>query len=238
MTLVSAFFTNVNNDKSFEKYLMLGSVLLQSKIPKIIFVDDQMYQKIKEFENENTKIVLTNKEDIYLYKYKNFLQNFNVNTTNPLKDTIEFMFIMCNKTEIVRKAIELNYFNTNQFIWVDFGIKHVFKCSDEDFIAKIESLQYKTYDKVRMATIWNPQHLYSIDIFKDIAWYFAGGVFGGNKDFLIEFADKTKEECIKIIENGRTIMWEVNVWFLVYLQYPHFFDFYQSNHNQTLIDCY
>ena len=81
MTLVSAFFTNVNNDKSFEKYLMLGSVLLQSKIPKIIFVDDQMYQKIKEFENENTKIVLTNKEDIYLYKYKNFLQRVIPNTS-------------------------------------------------------------------------------------------------------------------------------------------------------------
>jgi len=89
-----------------------------------------------------------------------------------------------------------------------------------------------------MPTIWNPQHLFSIDIFKNIVWYFPGGVFGGNKNFLIEFADKTKEECIKIIEKERTIMWEVNVWFLVYLQYPHLFDFYDSDHNQTLIDCY
>jgi len=237
MTLVSAFFTDVNQEKSIERYLELGCVLLQANIPKIIFADETMYENIKNFENENTKIVLTNKEDIYLYKYKN-LPNFNVNTTNPLKDTIEFMFIMCNKTEIVRKAIELNYFNTDQFIWIDFGIKHIFNCSDEEFIQKIESLNHKNYEKVRIATIWNFQNLYLFDILKDITWFFAGGVFGGNKDFLIEFADKTKEECLKIIENEKTIMWEVNIWYLVYLQYPHLFDFYQSNHNQTLIDCY
>ena len=37
------------------------------------------------------------------------------------------MFINCNKTEVIREAIELNYFNTEDFIWLDFGIRHVFK---------------------------------------------------------------------------------------------------------------
>ena len=239
MTLVSGFFTNVNNHKSIEDYFTYGVSILKSNISKIIFTDTNMYEKIKKFENENTKIMLTNKENFYLYKYKNL--NLDLNTDSPLKDTLDYIFIMCSKTEMIRQAIELNYFKTEQFIWVDFGIKHIFKCSEEEFIKKLENLKHKKYEKVRIASIWDPNNLFvlkNIDIFRDIAWFFAGGVFGGNKDFLLDFVDKTKEKCIRIIEEKKMIMWEVNIWFLVYLDYSTIFDCYPSNHNETIINNY
>lgn len=197
-----------------------------------------MYDLIKLFENEYTKIILTKKEDIYLYNYINEISEFDIHSANPLKDTIEFMFIMCNKTEIVRKAIEINPFNTNQFIWVDFGIKHVFTCNENDFQMKIENLKNKYYENVRIANIWNPNSTYQIDIFKDVTWYFAGGVFGGKNESLIIFVNHVKEFCINIIKQKHTIMWEVNVWFLVYKIYPELFNLYQSDHNHTIIDNY
>jgi len=239
-TIVSSFYSNVNKrrDRDLNTYKNYGIFLLKANIPKIIFADEIMYDKIKEHENENTKIILSKKEDIYLYQYINKLDNFNLNTTNSLKDTLEYMFVICNKTEIMRSAIEMNCFNTSNFIWVDFGIKHVFKCPDDEFIQKIENLKYKTYNKVRIANIWNPTQIYNINIYKQITWYFAGGVFGGDCQHLLEFANKTKELCINIMEKKKTIMWEVNVWYLIYLQNNQLFDLYNSDHDNTIIDNY
>ena len=66
MTLVSAFFSNVNNtlSKNLDTYTKDGIALLKAIIPKIIFVDEQMYERIKDYENENTKIILSKK---YVY---------------------------------------------------------------------------------------------------------------------------------------------------------------------------
>jgi hypothetical protein len=239
-TLVSSFYSNVNKrqDRNFDNYLNYGIFLLKTNIPKIIFTDEYMYEKIQQYENENTKIILSKKEDIYLYQYVGLLDNFDIHSTYPLKDTIEYIFIMCNKTEIIRKAIELNYFNTDNFVWVDFGIKHVFRCSDYEFMHNIESLNSKIYDKVRIASIWNLKLNYLFNIYKDVAWYFAGGVFGGNKEYLLEFANKTKEVCLDVVENQKTIMWEVNIWYLVYSKYSELFDYYSCDHNDSIIVNY
>jgi hypothetical protein len=239
-TLVSAFFSNVNKikDRNIDDYMNYGISLLKTSISKIIFADNDMYERIKWFENEHTKIIVTEKKDIYLYEYINDITEFNVHSTNPLKDTVEFMFIMCNKTEIIRKAMEINPFKANQFVWIDFGIKHVFTCNETDFQIKIETLKDKSYEKVRIASIWNPTCEYQIDIFKDITWYFAGGVFGGSRESLLEFANHTKEMCISIIKENHTIMWEVNIWYIIYKMYPELFDLYQSDHNNTIIDNY
>jgi hypothetical protein len=153
------------------------------------------------------------------------------------------MFTMCNKTEWVKRAIYLNYFKTENFIWVDFGIKHIFNgsfsyCSDEDFIEKINKLNDKKYNKVRIGGIWNISYDYNIDIYKNVAWYFAGGVFGGNIHSLEKFGNLMKSKCIDIMTSKNTIMWEVNIWYLIYNENKLLFDIYGCNHNASLIDNY
>ena len=175
VTLVSAFISNINNrdERLLDKYYELGKVLLKTSINKIIFLDEIMYELINNnYNKDNTLLIKINKKDIY------FLINFELNTQNIKKDTMEYIFTQCNKTEWIKEAILLNHFNTENFIWVDFGIRHVFTSSDEEFINKINNLQYKIYDNVRIANIWNLDILYFINIYKDIACYFAGGVFG------------------------------------------------------------
>lgn len=241
-TLVSGFLTNVNQkrDCNIEKFVELGLLLLKAKISKIIFVDEVMYEQIKTYENEFTKIILVAKTDYELYQYMNgdVLTNFHLHTNNTEKDTIEFMFTMCNKTEWIRQAIGLNYFNTDQFVWVDFGIRHVFASDDDNYINILESLNDKKYENVRIGNIWNLQHGYNVNIYKDITWYFAGGVFGGNKDKLLMFTDLMKEKCLQIISQEKTIMWEVNIWFLIYLYNKELFETYQCDHNDTIITNY
>lgn len=241
-TIVSAFVSNINNRyiDTITQYYELGKPLLLSSVPKIIFVDKIMLDCIGDNYNKtNTFLVEIDKHDSYLYKFQHLLNKFQLNSTNYSKDTIEFMFTMCNKTEWIRKAIEINYFNTDHFIWIDFGIRHVFKEFDNDiFTEKINSLQFKLYNNVRIGSIWNIEYNYSIDIYKDVAWYFAGGVFGGNLSSLIKFADLMMLKCIQIMKEKNTIMWEVNIWYLIYLDNKDLFNIYNCDHNNTLIDNY
>jgi hypothetical protein len=238
-TLVSSFVVNVNNNHSLEEYLRNGKLLLQSNLPKIIFIDETIFHEFQQYNNENTKIIPFDKSEWYFNEYRDCLQDFEINTTNKNKDTLEYMFTICNKTEIIKKATEYNYFHTNHFIWVDFGIRHVFKNeTDEDFIQKIERLNEPIYDNVRAGSIWDLQVHYQFDIFKDVSWYFAGGVLGGPKDSLLLFAEKTKEMCIRVMKEKRNLMWEVNIWYLVYLENPDLIHGYKCDHNPTLVDHY
>jgi len=247
--LVTAFVAGANqrNDRVIDDYMNYGKKLLENPINKIVFFDDSLIGLLPNYPN--TIIIPIKKEDMYLYEYKDEITNFALNTQTPEKDSLEYMFLMCNKTEFIRKAIELNPFHsdpfqTNQFVWVDFGINHIFKNDDATFNAVIGALENKSYDNVRIGSIWSPDmhtimtRNFRTDIYKDIAWYFAGGVFGGDSKSLIKFADLTKQQCIKIIAERKTLMWEVNVWFLLYLENPELFSLYNCDHNSTLIGNY
>ncbi len=96
------------------------------------------------------------------------------------------------------------------------------------------------FSKVRLGSLmlWDPKIVYSYNIYKDIVWYFTGGIFGGNKESLIKFADLVKEKCIETIVNQKTIMWEVNIWYLVYKDHPELFSYYKCDHDDSLIENY
>jgi hypothetical protein len=237
ITIVSAIIANCNNDKTIEKYIELGKILIDCNINKILFIDELIFDEINKYKSENTIIIKVTKNDLYLYNYLDKMNNFNLETDNKNKDTIDFIFLMCNKTEFVRKAIEINSFNSNNFIWVDFGLRHVFD-SDINFTNQINNLKHKYYDKIRIGHIWNLNKNYNINPIVSIMWYFAGGVFGGNTKYLLEFADKTKNMCIDIINTHNTLMWEVNVWYLVFKSFPELFNPYYCEHNYSILENY
>jgi hypothetical protein len=241
-TIVSAFISDINTreDRNINMYYSLGKLLLKSTTPKIIFLDEPMYNLIQnnDFIKENTLIIKYDKHENYLYNHIDKLHNFKLNTDNPSKDTLEYMFTMCNKTEWIRKAIEIDSFNSDNFIWLDFGIKQVCHCSDDEFIKKMNKLQYTKYNKLRIGNIWDLSLRYNTDILRQISWYFAGGVFGGNKNSLLKFADLMKEKCIEIMNISFTIMWEVNVWYMLYKETPDLFEPYSCNHSDSIIDNY
>jgi hypothetical protein len=96
----------------------------------------------------------------------------------------------------------------------------------------------KKYDKIRIGHIWDLSCDYNINIYKNICWYFAGGIFGGNKDYLLYFADEVKSKCEHIIDKYGTLMWEVNIWYKVYLENRDLFEPYLCNHDYTIMDNY
>lgn len=256
-TIVSAFVSNINQrlDISLTDYWKFGKLLLETTTPKIIFLDEFMFQYARDNyintygwewnectgknENTRTRVYKIYINDSYLPSYTSYITHL-PRTDNPNKDTIDFMFVMCNKTEWIREAIAKNDFQTPNFIWVDFGIRHVFQCNEQEFIWKLDRIQYKEYSRVRIASIWTEEFMRQQDdkIFCSVCWFFAGGVFGGDAKKLLLFADKMKAKCIEIIKDKNMILWEVNIWYLIYKEAPELFLLYTADHNDTLLEYY
>ena len=47
-----------------------------------------------------------------------------------------------------------------------------------------------------------------------------------------------KEKCLQIIQEKQSLMWEVNIWYLIYLENKELFDEYKCDHNESLITNY
>jgi hypothetical protein len=232
VTIVSAFINRYEKDsEEFISYLKRGEDLLKLDQSKIIFIDEDIYDKIREFENEKTKIIKINKRDLYLNRYKNKISNKNLITDNPEKDTIDYIIIQCNKTEWIREAINLNRFNTDEFVWIDFGITQFKKLIDN--FPKIERNIIKN---VRIGQIWNLSREPN-EIYKKVNWFFAGGVFGGGSESLLIFADLMRDKCKELCNKG-ILMWEVNIWYLIWKDHSDLFNPYYCDHNESIIFNY
>jgi hypothetical protein len=232
-TIVSSFIYLENNkSRSLDEYINNGIKFLEQNVPKIIFMDEKLINLFKKFENEITTIIPDKLENTYLYIHKDKV-NIDIITDNPTKDTFEYFIIMNNKTEWIKRAIELNIYNTENFIWIDFGIHHIINNN----INFSDYLLNKNYNKIRIASIWNMSLIVNIDITKSIFWFFCGGIFGGNKVNLIKFSELVKNKCLYYLENN-ILFWEVNIWYLIYLENKELFDFYYVNHDERMITHY
>ena len=240
-TIVSAFLTNINEHRSLDKYIEYGRYLLNTSPNKVIFIEETIHNiYFKDVKYENTHFIFIQLNELYLYEYRDELHNFNVIHSNNSKDTIKYMFVQCNKTEWVRKAIELNHFESEQFIWLDFGIYSVVN-NKEDFDTHINNLMYKSYENIRIATgigFYNENLNFDL-LYHYICWEFLGGIFGGNKNALLEFADLMKEETLSIVQNKKLICWEVNIWYMLSLKCRNdLFNKYYADHNTSMIENY
>jgi len=230
MTIVTAFIvSNTRPDRSVSAYLALGRTLLDCKVPTVLFMDDAYLDHFEPMEHVH--MIPVNKNSLELNAYRDQFTQFKLTTDNPCKDTLDYVILMCSKTEWMRKAVQLNPFQTEHFVWVDFGIHHLFGNDP----LNIQSLHYEG-DQVRIGRIWDPTYVRNPeDLYHKIAWYFAGGVFGGKRKALLEFDILMKKKCIEIIQERKGLMWEVNVWRLIYLENPQLFSLYACNHNPSLL---
>jgi hypothetical protein len=237
-TIVTAFLTNINKNinRTFEKYIEYGTKLINIPQQKIIYIEKEVYNKYyKDINDINTTFRFIEKKDIYLYEYYDQITNFNLISNLHEKDSIEYIFVQCNKTEWIKNAINENPYNSEQFIWIDFGIYHVIN-NDELFIKYINHICKSKYDNIRIAHgYFNGNEDF---IYRQIIWFFLGGIFGGHKDKLLLFADLMKDKCLSIIKNEKTICWEINIWYLIYKEHSELFSIYSANHNISILENY
>jgi hypothetical protein len=231
-TVVSSLFIGVNNYRSVDDYIMYGFKLLRQPVNKIIYIQHELYEKYYSGETwgENTTFRYISESDIYLKEYNKYVTKFKVNSSHPEKDTKEYMYLMCNKTEFVRRAIIDNPYGSKNFVWLDFGVWHMIK-NDTVFADCIKNVCDKQYDNVRISG-GRKTH---VEDNLNINWFFLGSIFGGDKEKLLLFCDKMKERCIEIIKTENKIYWEVNIWYEIWLQDASLFSVYPADHDASIL---
>lgn len=246
VTLVSGFLSQINTrqDRTIENYVKWSQHLLKCNIPKVIFLEQSIYDLYysKNYANglyPQTYFVFIDHNSLSLSRYRKQITH-PATSSNPSKDSLDYLLVQCNKTDWVHQAIDLNIFETDQYVWVDFGLYSIYQ-DPKGFADALYALQNKNYQNIRIGKIWNlaetPESK-RLDIYKTVAWYFAGGVFGGHKDQLVLFNLLMQEKCKEIILQKHALMWEVNVWYLIYLENSHLFNPYYCNHDPGLLVHY
>ena len=240
VTLVSAFISNGNRHRSTEEYITLGMELMKLPIPKVIFMEPHMIDKLAgSYDETYTRLQSTNRTELSLSQDET-KQDLIMpsNLKNPNKDTLVYYRIINTKTHWVRRATKINPFDSTQFVWVDFGILHVFKGDIKRFQKSFRHIPNRVFPGVvRIAGIWDAAqpHFANGDFVNKPLWFFAGGVFGGDKEALLKF-DKL---CQGLLEQQLPVVtWEVNIWYQAYLTNPKLFNIYQSNHDPSILEHY
>ena len=202
---------------------------------------DGMQQKYSYFVFGHITVVFFEKTDLFLWPYQSMAHRFSLNTGNPGKDTFGYMMVQCQKTEWT--AIACSFQEAAEFVWLDFGVFHMFRGKIDVFqleLYKMRSRKKKSEDGViSAARCLDPLRAFSAgDIYKDICWLFAGSVFGGKKHAILRFSTMTREKCFQILREKNTLMWEINVWALIYKEHPELFSLYPSDHSEIIVRGY
>ncbi len=155
---------------------------------------------------------------------------------SPEKDTANYMKLMNAKIDFVKRAMEVNPFQTSQFAWIDFRICHVLTKNWTASLASLQTIATKSLNrqKVVFPGCWS-KGTQSDQLTTTINWRFCGGFFMGTRDALESMYALTRNTYRKQIEATRVLVWEVNVWHQMELQHGFEVDWYSGDHNERIL---
>ena len=189
--------TNLNHNAS-RYFDFAKQFLLTLPYNLIIFTDCEECVELvnKERKNLQDKTFIINKpfEEFYYFKHYNTLCDLR-NKFFILNGSIEHetpMYIILNNNKFVcmEESINKNPFKSSHFLWIDFGINHVAK-NTEEIYKWINNIP----DKIKQMCI-NPyiENVINKDFFKYIYHHTAGGLFSGSATNLLKYCELFKQK--------------------------------------------
>ena len=232
------------NNREITEYLDLSKqFILSLPYPLIIFIDekdnDDIYQYIYSQRSnfkEITNIITLNLEDTYYFKYINNLidlqKKFNIINGIIEHETPLYIILNNNKFDFIENAINKNPFHSTHFIWMDFGINHVAKDTDE-----IHKWILNIPNKIKQLCI-NPyiENVNEKDFFQYIYHHTAGGLFSGSSQNMLTYCELFKNKTEQIYKEDWYQIDEA-VMTMVQRENTDLFDFFYGDY-QGIISNY
>lgn len=233
--------TNSHLNRGVKKYCELAeNFILTLPYNLIIFTDNE---EVFEFI-ENKRISYKNKtciykkpfEDTYYYKHLDQLselqKKFTIINGNVSQETPMYIILNNNKFDFMESAIQLNPFESDHFIWMDFGINHVAQNTE-----KIHEWICNVPNKIKQLCI-NP-YIETVDnkqMFQYIHHHTAGGLFTGSKENILKYCELFKQKTEQIYAEDWYQIDEA-VMTMVQRENPDLFDFFYGDY-QGIISNY
>lgn len=158
-TFVSMFFDLAKHEnlprRNSSKYLKDAEFLLSQDINLVLYLEpdfaiDCMMFREKLGLEKKTLIIVMDVNELpyypYLPKIKECREKNPMKNGSPIKDTPLYIATVWSKLPLIVETIQLNYFGTTHFAWIDFGISYVAK---QDFIYS-DLIFNVSEDKIRL----------------------------------------------------------------------------------------
>lgn len=203
--------------RNWNQYLTWFAQTLRLNSPMVIFVDDDnLINLINDIRsNLPTQIVQLPLESSYYYQFKEQIEKV-LNSENYKNKVTGNKRIECrsslynivqySKFFWVEKAIEMNFFSTDRYLWLDAGISRFFESidlnnsftsrniSDDDLKGK---LALQTF--IGVYTDLCSSDFISEDYFWDERSYVAGGIFLIHKDSMKSIKEMIDDVLINLM---------------------------------------
>lgn len=224
-TIVTCYFKLDRSKASHGTYSQWMKNMLVNDNPMVIFCDDHSAPIIRELRprSDNTEIIALSFEEFYCYKYINeFTQHLNIDPEKNIGHSVPLYMIWNEKSHFLKRAIELNPFSTDYFLWVDIGCfrvpntEYLHWPNPERIVAlpknKVLLLSVVPFKQEELKTnaLENlPSFLYTNRI--------GAPIFGGDKTALLAWHDKYYEMLEYFIRVNRFIGKDQTIMNCVYL---------------------
>lgn len=225
-TIVTAYFKLSKSKASHEIYVGWMQNMLAIDNEMIIFCDPKLVDEIGQFranKTEKTRIVPCQFSEFYTYRYANyFLEHSKMDSEVAIGHNMFLYMIWSEKSHFLKRAIELDPFGSDYFLWTDIGC---FRRPNTEYLnwpnpLRIEALPK---DKVLLLSVvpftdeeLAADSLDALPSFKT-ANRIGGTMFGGGKEVLLLWHDKYYEMLEHFISIDRFIGKDQSIMNSVYL---------------------
>lgn len=233
-----------------EKYLELSRHMLSVRLPMVVFTDeerivDHVYKTRMDIGLIGmTLIVRLPFKETFFYKDLGVLEQrmreFEIINWNKEKDTPMYVLLNNNKFDFLKRTIEMNPFNSEFFFWMDMGIQHCTKATEQEWL-DISQLWPSFIEKnrsqihqLRIHTPTKPSDMSWKDYFRFIYHHVAGGFFGGHKDAVLQYITLFKDEWHKIIHEEKWWQLDEAIMTIITEKHPDKFRFFHGDYDGLL----
>jgi len=225
-TIVTSYFQLNQSKASHLQYIEWMKNMLMIDNPMVIFCDEKSEETIymlRSGKHDKTRIIVTNFKEFYSYKYANhFLEHYKMDKEQQVGHNMFLYMIWSEKSSFMKRAIELDPFKSEYFLWVDIGC---FRRPNTEYINWPNPEKIDCLDKTKIL-------LLMIQPFTREEWYcnsretlpsfqsanrIGGTIFGGGKDVLLKWHEKYYEMLEYFISINRFIGKDQSIMNSVYL---------------------
>lgn len=230
VTYVTGFFLLKTDGGKKHKYNYLEKSIKTLSISKnmYIFISSDIYDHVYNIRKnlnllDKTKIVIIDEKNLYMIQHYNKINENIINNWKPY-DNPYYIMCVATRNNYVKSAIEDNYFKTNYFIWVDFGLNHIVNIPDNFHLHINQNYKIRIGWVARVHRnnfVFNHETL-------------AGGLYGGHYKALLNFFELHDKWFIRLMNRGLNINND-KVLFYMFEEYPELFDVYCSAYSNIFI---
>jgi len=195
-TIVTAYFNLKKSKASHETYVNWMQNMLAIDNPMVIFCEKKSLDMLIQFRTgklDKTHFVETTFQDFYSYRYGNtFVEHYEKDAEKAVGHGILLYMIWSEKSNFLKRAIEMDPFKTDYFLWVDIGC---FRRPNTDFINWPNPKRIKEIpkDKILMLSVY-PFTDFELSCTRkeDLPLFqfsnrIGAPIFGGGKDVLLKW---------------------------------------------------